>query len=169
MIGTVDFNSATLYRYAALDVDRLRDNLGVGLREDESPEEPTRRAVRAFLQSFVTSMPTGKSNTFANHTLPEVVLVSLRSARPISYVAAFEQPVGLTEHGGYLKGACTQLNDHMAEIEKAYGVTGDPSWVLRVGAATEPLEALGAPLPLTALLDAVDGAVAARLGEAPGA
>lgn len=37
MIGTVEFNSATLYRFAALDADALARNLGTGLREDEPP------------------------------------------------------------------------------------------------------------------------------------
>jgi CRISPR system Cascade subunit CasC len=167
MIGTVDFNSATLYRYAALDVDRLRDNLGVGLREDEPLTEPVRRAVRAFLKGFVASMPTGKINTFGNHTLPEAVLVTLRSARPISIVAAFEEPV-LAPHavGGHLRGACTQLLAHVSDIEKAYDVSGDPSWVLRVGAATEPLAALGTDVTLDGLLDAVGAAVADRLNAA---
>lgn len=164
MIGTVDFNSATLYRYAALDVDRLRDNLGVGLREDEPLTEPVRRAVRAFLQGFVASMPTGKINTFGNHTLPEAVLVTLRSARPISFVAAFEEPVLAPQAvGGHLRGACTQLLAHVSDIEKAYDVSGDPSWVLRVGAATEPLAALGTDVTLDGLLDAVGKAVADRL------
>src|SRR5690606_18175231 len=35
MIGTVEFNAATLYRYAAVDVDLLSANLGAGLRDDQ--------------------------------------------------------------------------------------------------------------------------------------
>ncbi|MFJ6729797.1 type I-E CRISPR-associated protein Cas7/Cse4/CasC [Streptomyces sp. NPDC091281] len=165
MIGTVDFNSATLYRYAALDVDRLRDNLGAGLRADQPLDEPVRRAVRAFLHGFVASMPTGKMNTFGNHTLPEAVLVTLRSARPISFVAAFEEPVLAPQgSGGHLRGACAQLLTHVSEIEKAYEVTDDPSWVLRAGTATEPLAALGAEVTIGGLLDRVSDAVAERLG-----
>ncbi|MEV7287043.1 type I-E CRISPR-associated protein Cas7/Cse4/CasC [Streptomyces sp. NPDC093252] len=164
MIGTVDFNSATLYRYAALDVDRLRDNLGDGRRSDQPPHEPVRRAVSAFLRGFIASMPTGKINTFGNHTLPEAVIVTLRSARPISFVAAFEEPV-LTPlgSGGHLRGACAQLLAHISDIEKAYEVTGDPSWVLRAGTATEPLLALGTEVTIGGLLDAVGDAVTARL------
>ncbi|WP_250298966.1 type I-E CRISPR-associated protein Cas7/Cse4/CasC [Streptomyces sp. A 4/2] len=164
MIGTVDFNSATLYRYAALDVDRLRDNLGVGRRPDQPLDEPVRRAVRAFLEGFVASMPTGKINTFGNHTLPEAVIVTLRSARPISFVAAFEEPVLAPQgSGGHLRGACAQLLAHVSDIEKAYEVTGNPRWVLRAGAATEPLAALGIAVTLSGLLDGVSDAVAERL------
>lgn len=93
MIGTIDFNSATLYRYAALDIDLLEHNLGQGLDDDESPATPVRRAVEAFVDGFIASLPTGKINTFGNHTLPDAVIVKLRAARPISFVSAFENPV----------------------------------------------------------------------------
>ncbi|WP_435193190.1 type I-E CRISPR-associated protein Cas7/Cse4/CasC [Streptomyces sp. NRRL F-5630] len=164
MIGTVEFNSATLYRYAALDVDRLRDNLGTGVRSDEDRDQPVHRAVDAFLRAFVQSMPTGKANTFANQTLPDAVIVTLRSARPISFVGAFEEPVvAPLGAGGHLRGACAQLAGYVADIEKAYGVSGDPSWVLRAGTATEPLAALGTAVGLEELVREVGEAVAARL------
>ncbi|MFE9251712.1 type I-E CRISPR-associated protein Cas7/Cse4/CasC [Streptomyces sp. NPDC007088] len=164
MIGTVEFNSATLYRYAAVDVDRLRENLGTGVRPDEGKDQPVHRAVDAFLRAFVQSMPTGKSNTFANQTLPDAVIVTLRSARPISFVGAFEEPViAPLGTGGHLRGACAQLGGYVSGIEKAYGVSGDPSWVLRAGAATEPLAALGTAVGLEELVREVGEAVAARL------
>ncbi|MFF1794402.1 type I-E CRISPR-associated protein Cas7/Cse4/CasC, partial [Kitasatospora sp. NPDC058263] len=113
MIGTVDFNSATLYRYAAVDVDRLQENLGRGLDEGASPAAPVRRAVEVFLDGFVSSLPTGKINTFGNHTLPDVVIVKLRSTRPISFVSAFERPVVADEFGGYLETACERLVEYV--------------------------------------------------------
>nr|MBA3339867.1 type I-E CRISPR-associated protein Cas7/Cse4/CasC [Geodermatophilaceae bacterium] len=69
MIGTVEFNSSTLYRYATVDVNRLQDNLG--------DAGAARRAVEAFIDAFVTSMPSGKQNTFANRTLPDAVLIQV--------------------------------------------------------------------------------------------
>ena len=62
MIGTIEFASATLYRYATINVDMLRENLG-----DDSVAD---RAIELFVDSFVRSMPTGKITTFANRTLP---------------------------------------------------------------------------------------------------
>ncbi|MYW11308.1 type I-E CRISPR-associated protein Cas7/Cse4/CasC [Streptomyces sp. SID2563] len=164
MIGTVEFNSATLYRYAAVDVDRLRENLGTGVRPDEREDQPVHRAVDAFLRAFVQSMPTGKAHTFANQTLPDAVIVTLRSARPISFVGAFEEPVvAPLGTGGHLRGACAQLVGYVSDIEKAYGVSGDPSWVLRAGTATESLAALGTAVGLEELVHEVGEAVAARL------
>ncbi|MGW2281886.1 type I-E CRISPR-associated protein Cas7/Cse4/CasC [Streptomyces sp. NPDC001770] len=163
MIGTVEFNSATLYRYAALDVDRLRDNLGTSVHPDLE-DQPVRRAVESFLRGFMMSMPSGKSNTFANQTLPDAVVVTLRSARPISFVGAFEEPVvAPLGTGGHLRGACAQLLRYVSDIEKAYGVSGDPSWVLRAGTVTEPLAALGTTVGLEELVHEVGESVTARL------
>ncbi|CAL9569700.1 type I-E CRISPR-associated protein Cas7/Cse4/CasC [Streptomyces sp. enrichment culture] len=143
MIGTIDFNSATLYRYAALGVHQLAANLGQGLREDEPRTEPVRRAVEAFVHSFVESLPTGKINTFGNHTQPDAVVVTLRTGRPISFVAAFEDPVR-SDGGGHLREASDRLAEYALDVERAYG---DPettrTWVLRVGPATQKLAQLG--------------------------
>jgi CRISPR system Cascade subunit CasC len=165
MIGTVEFNSATLYRYAALDVDLLGKNLGKGLREDAPSIEPVRRAVEAFVQGFITSLPTGKVNTFANHTLPDVVIVKPRTVRPVSFVAAFEEPCRADQAiGGHLRQACERLAAYIPDIERAYGIESDsPTWVLRVGAGTEPLADLGTELPLPELIQAVGAHVADRL------
>ncbi|GHF36090.1 type I-E CRISPR-associated protein Cas7/Cse4/CasC [Streptomyces griseosporeus] len=164
MIGTVDFNSATLYRYAALGVHQLAANLGQGLREDEPRTEPVRRAVDAFVQAFVSSLPTGKINTFGHHTQPDAVIVRLRATRPISYVAAFEDPVR-SDGGGHLREAADRLAAYAADVERAYG---DPettrTWVLRVGSATGKLAELGTETGTQReLTAAVAQAVAERL------
>jgi CRISPR system Cascade subunit CasC len=163
MIGTVEFNSATLYRYAALDADQLRHNLGSGLREDEPSTAPLRRAVEAFVEGFITSLPTGKLNTFGNHTLPDAVLVKLRSRRPISFVSAFEEPTQEETGTGNMRQACEKLAAYVPEIERAYGVEDDTvTWVLRAGKSTEALVGLGTSVSLTELVSAVGEAVTAR-------
>ncbi|WP_420168343.1 type I-E CRISPR-associated protein Cas7/Cse4/CasC [Streptomyces violaceoruber] len=163
MIGTVDFNSSTLYRYAALDVNRLQENLGAG-HDDARPTEPTRRAVMAFLEGFVTSLPTGKINTFGNQTLPAAVIVKLRTRRPVSYVAAFEEPVRMGEGGGFLRQSCERLAAFVPELEKSFGLDDGPEgWVLRVGEETQGLASLGRSVGLAELLTSVGEAVVDRL------
>lgn len=166
MIGTVEFTSATLYRYAAVDVDLLSRNLGRGMREDEPTTEPVRRAIEAFVQCFLTSLPTGKINTFGNHTLPDAVVVKIRSSRPISFVAAFEEPCQADpETGGHLRQASEALASYIPEIERAYGVGEDaPTWVVRVGKSTQALSTLGVELSLPELVKAVGTEVARRQG-----
>ncbi|WP_344045777.1 type I-E CRISPR-associated protein Cas7/Cse4/CasC [Streptomyces thermoalcalitolerans] len=165
MIGTVDFNSATLYRYAAVDVDELQRNLGLGLRDDEAPSAPVEKAVTAFLEAFITSLPTGKVNTFGNHTLPSAVIVKLRDRRPVSFVSAFEEPVPQGPGGGYLRESCRRLAAYVPDLERQYGIETpqDHSWVFRVGDETEALTELGQQVSLKALLQDVGNAVAQRL------
>ncbi|MET7556475.1 type I-E CRISPR-associated protein Cas7/Cse4/CasC [Streptomyces albidoflavus] len=163
MIGTIDFNSSTLYRYAAVDVDELHRNLGVGLDPEQSPSVPAAKALTSFLEAFITSLPTGKINTFAHHTRPSVVVVKLRERWPLSFVGAFETPVPRSESGGFLRQSCEQLTTHMTEMERAYGLDSDPTWVFRVGKETESLAGLGGALTLDALLGQVGSAVAERL------
>ncbi|MPY33893.1 type I-E CRISPR-associated protein Cas7/Cse4/CasC [Streptomyces adustus] len=164
MIGTVDFNSATLYRYAALGVHQLAANLGEGLREDEPRTEPVRRAVEAFVHSFIASLPTGKINTFGHHTLPDAVVVKLRTTRPISFVAAFEDPIR-GDQGGHVREACDRLAAYIPDIERAYGHEESTlTWVLRVGPNTLKLADLGTESDtLGDLVTAVGHAVAQRL------
>jgi CRISPR system Cascade subunit CasC len=168
MIGTVEFNSATLYRYAAVDVDLLRRNLGAGLRDDEPLTEPVRRAVEAFVQCFLISLPTGKINTFGNHTLPDAVVVKLRDSRPINLVAAFEEPCRADqETGGHMRQAAEALVSYLDDVERSYGIAdGDPTWILQVGRNTEALTRLGSGLSMPNLIAAVGAEVARRQDQA---
>jgi CRISPR system Cascade subunit CasC len=86
MLGTVEYNSATLYRYATVAAHELLEQLA----GDKSALEA---AIKEFTRAFITSMPTGKQNTFANRTLPDAVLISVRTDQPVNLVGAFEEPV----------------------------------------------------------------------------
>ncbi|MET9959484.1 type I-E CRISPR-associated protein Cas7/Cse4/CasC [Streptomyces sp. NPDC006326] len=167
MIGTIDFNSATLYRYAAVDIDLLAKNLDAGLTDEErKTRDPVRRAVEAFIEGFTLSMPTGKLNTFGNNTLPDAVVVKLRSARPVSFVGAFETPVaqqGSME--GHVRAACEALAAHIPAVEDAFGAAADHTWIVRVGEQTRALAPLGDQVNLRELVAAVGEAVTERLGK----
>ncbi|MFT4192235.1 MAG: type I-E CRISPR-associated protein Cas7/Cse4/CasC [Comamonas sp.] len=86
MIGQIEFNSATFYRYAVLDVNKLLSNL-------QGDRELALSAIEAFAQALVRAIPTGKQNTFAAHNPPEFIGVSLRHASPLNLANAFEKPV----------------------------------------------------------------------------
>ncbi|MEU5160142.1 type I-E CRISPR-associated protein Cas7/Cse4/CasC [Streptomyces sp. NPDC020875] len=164
MIGSIDFNSATLYRYAAVDVNELHKNLGSGLDDDESAPTPAEKAVGAFVEAFITSLPTGKINTFGHHTLPAAVIVKLRTSRPISFVGAFEQPVRQGKDGGFMRASCERLAGYVPDLEKQYGDGADvPSWVLRVGPETDALANLGTEVTRAQLVKDVEDAVSRQL------
>ncbi|OWV05220.1 type I-E CRISPR-associated protein Cas7/Cse4/CasC [Micromonospora wenchangensis] len=157
MIGTVEFNSSTLYRYATLDVDALHRTLGDG--------DATRAAVEAFLTAFVRSMPTGKQNTFAHRTLPDAVLVRMRDSQPINLVGAFETPVRETHTAGRVELAAAALAKHTVAVENAFGERPTASWVTQVGEKTAVLADLGKAVSLGELVSGVGEHVALALGQ----
>lgn len=120
MIGVVEYNSSTLYRYATVAVHNLAKELG-----DE--KHATAEAVAAFAKAFIQSMPTGKQNTFANRTLPDAVLVTVRNDQPVNFVGAFEEPVWTSE-GGYVKKSIEKMEAYAENIYKNYLGTPQESW-----------------------------------------
>lgn len=112
MIGTIEYNASTYYRYAVVNVDLLRENLG--------HEGATREALSAFIDAFTTSMPSGKQNTFANGTLPSAVLVFVGEGQSSNFAEAFEVPI--KEQGdGYVRPASRALSDYATAMFEAWG------------------------------------------------
>ena len=160
MIGTVEFNSSTLYRYATVDVNRLAESLG--------DVTATRRAVEAFVKAFVESMPTGKQNTFANRTLPDAVVVMIRDSQPVNLVGAFEDAVVPQVGRTRLEVAARRLAERAVEVGAVLGQVPVTTWAVAVGAARTGLraqEVQAAWVTLPTLYPAVGEVVGGRLGE----
>lgn len=151
MIGDVEFNSATFYRYANVDVDRLLDTLG--------DANATVQAVTAFVDAFSTTVPNGKINTFAHNTLPDLVVVNLRDTQAVNLVGAFERPIA----GDIVVNATKVLVEREQEIDASYGTTPVRTWVVRVGKDTEAADQLAARQSLRDVLTELGDAVATRL------
>ncbi|MGY2119150.1 type I-E CRISPR-associated protein Cas7/Cse4/CasC [Nocardia gipuzkoensis] len=109
MIGSIGFNSATLYRYATIGLDQLRTNLG--------ETDAVLDAVDLFLDSFARSIPTGYGNSFAHRTLPSLVAVVVREDQPVNLVSAFEKPVASP------RGGIAELSAQRLAAEHLRGVT----------------------------------------------
>lgn len=131
MLGNVEFNSATLYRYANVAVHKFMEQLG--------DKDAVVNAVKLFVKSFANSMPTGKANTFANQTLPQLVLVTIRKDRPINLVNAFETPV--KGNDGYVKKSIENL---IEEFKKTGKFVDEPAASMYVSAEdVDGLKAIG--------------------------
>lgn len=113
MLGTVEYNSSTLYRYANVAAHELLNQLG-------SVEDAV-GAIKLFVEAFAKSLPTGKVNTFANQTLPQAILVSIRDDRPVNLVSAFEEPV--RSNDGYVEKSIKKL---LKEEEKVLKFVNKP-------------------------------------------
>lgn len=131
MIDTVGFNSSTLYRYATVNIDALKEQL-----QDASAAV---EGVVAFVEAFVKSMPSGKQNTFANHTLPEDVVVVLRGTQPISAADAFEEPVKRKDGVSVSRQGIERLGNRLNEIRVNYGEEPVKAWYVASGGEVESL------------------------------
>ena len=108
MIDTIEFNSSVLYRYGNVAIHELLKQL--------DSKESTINAIKLFVEAFSNSLPTGKINTFANQTLPSLLIISLRKDRPVNLVSAFEKPV--RTKGGYLDKSIERLANEFKKVDK---------------------------------------------------
>lgn len=108
MLGTIEFNSSTLYRYANVAIHEFANQI--------KNKEDVIKAIKLYVKAFANSMPTGKINTFANQTLPQFVMVTLRKDRPVNLISAFEEPVKYSN--GYTKASIEKLIKESKKIEK---------------------------------------------------
>ncbi|MEV0760404.1 type I-E CRISPR-associated protein Cas7/Cse4/CasC [Nocardia sp. NPDC050435] len=154
MIGLVEFNSSTLYRYATLNVAMLRENLG--------DDKATIAATSTFVSAFVTSMPTGKQNTFANRTLPDVVLISVRTDQPVSLVNAFEDPINAVGAARAANAAKALVTRYQA-LEKSFGNGKTVNFVVTTGDGEGHLEELGEPESLSSAVEKITAVVETAL------
>lgn len=132
MLGTVQMMSSTLYRFASIDFESLASNLG--------SREAAVEAATAFAKSFIRSLPTGKLNTFANWTMPELVYVTIRDDRAVSLVNAFETPVDAAPGHSRRQAAAEALAAEATQIESMYGLAPAASWILAQDELASPFE-----------------------------
>lgn len=100
-LGTMEFNSSTLYRYATMNITDLQNQIGASVSD----------AVQGFAKAFICSMPTGKQNSYANRTLPDMVYVTIRNDQPVNLSGAFEKPV-TSRNEGYAEKSVSTLADY---------------------------------------------------------
>ena len=149
-LGTVEYNSSTLYRYASVNVKDLSDNLG----------EDTPLAVRNFVEAFLLSMPTGKIATFANRTVPNAVYVTVRTDQPVNMAAAFEKPVSVDEEGGFVEGSKNAFIKYAKSVYSAFVDEPENNWTIG-----ESMEALGKSIGLKSMLLELETYIANKLAE----
>ncbi len=143
-LGTVEYNSSTLYRYATVNVMELAGRLGAA---------QTAETVRAFGEAFLFSMPTGKQNTFANRTLPDAIYVTLREDQPVNLCGAFERAVPRSAQG-YAAPSKAALVQYAQQMYSSFAEAPAQSFTVGSG-----LEELAPAQTAKAMLDALEKAV----------
>ena len=116
MIGTLEFNSAVYYRYAAVNLDMLADadHLGTLSAEDR------KKVVGAFIKATVMAVPGARKNSMNANVPPSYVLGIYKEAgQPIQLINAFEAPVRGT---GLVEASRKALEAHHASLKTAWGI-----------------------------------------------
>ncbi len=117
-LGTMEFNSSTLYRYATVNVMDLFKTIGTDVAD----------AVVGFARAFVFSMPTGKQNSYANRTLPDLIYVTIREDQPVNFSGAFEEPVKGKE--GFVRESKNKLFNYAKDVYDKYCTKPKYSFVI---------------------------------------
>ena len=163
MIGTIEFNSATLYRYATLAVHLLAENLA-------GEPEAIKSAAATFTDAFVRSIPDGHSNSFAHRTLPHLVAVTIRRDQPVNLVSGYEQPVYAGARGIAAESALRLAEEHKA-VAETWSLSDAPtaaSYTFTGKTGAELAETYGPSIPLKDLLSTVRTHTGAYLAEEAG-
>lgn len=114
MLGTVEFNSACFYRYANVDLEQLKANLG-------GDEDLAQRTIDAFLRASIAAIPTGKQNSFAAQNPPSFVMAVARRSGLWSLANAFLRPIRPDDGGDLVEKSVAALDQYWGELTSMYG------------------------------------------------
>jgi CRISPR system Cascade subunit CasC len=131
MTGTLEFISATYYRYVGLNLGLLwnKDHLELLSTEDRG------KVVDAFLRASILAVPGARQNSMNAHTLPGYVLgVTRDNGQPLQLVNAFESPV--RPKNGLMEASVAALKEHHEQMKKTWGITS----TVEVAIPDKPLE-----------------------------
>ena len=115
MTGTLEFTSATYYRYAALNLDLLAKHLAA-----LSPEQ-RKTVVKTFIAAAIQAVPGARKNSMNAHTLPCYVLGLVKEkGQPIQLINAFEKPVA--SKNGIADASVTALKAHHEQLKTTWSI-----------------------------------------------
>lgn len=113
-INTLGFNSSCFYRYARIDWDQLVENL--------KDIDLARLTVKAFLQTSIVAVPSGKQNSTAAHNPPSFLLAVVRTdGMGWNLANAFEKPVHARSDSSLVEESITALDTYWGRLETVYG------------------------------------------------
>ena len=149
-LGTIEFNSSTLYRYGTVAAHNL-------YKELNGETDALEKAITEFVRAFISSMPSGKQNTFAAFTPPSAVYVALRADTPVNLAGAFEKAVKAGGEG-FSSSSIRRLNEYAQSVYADFVSEPSVSFIIGVG-----LEELGDRVSLEQLLERIGKEVSGRI------
>lgn len=108
-MGSLEFNSATYYRYVSLDIGQLAQTMG---------EADLKKAIAAFAKALFVAVPSARQTTQSGASPWEFARVMVRKGQRLQ--VPFETPVKARE-GGYLQPSVEALTGYLDKKEKLAG------------------------------------------------
>lgn len=108
-MGSLEFNSATYYRYISLDLGQLAQTMGA---------DDLKKAIAAFTQALFIAVPNARQTTQSGASPWEFARVLVRKGQRLQ--VPFETPVKARE-GGYLQPSIDSLKAYLDKKEKLAG------------------------------------------------
>ena len=119
MTGTLEFNSATYYRFAALNLDMLADEGHLGALSQEERQA----VVAAFIEATIKAIPSARKNTMNANTMPAYVLGVVRNeGHPVQLVNAFEKSLPSSAKG-YTQESIESLRAEYQKLKETWDIT----------------------------------------------
>ncbi|MFA4945601.1 MAG: type I-E CRISPR-associated protein Cas7/Cse4/CasC [Lentisphaeria bacterium] len=129
MTGTLEFNSACYYRYAALNLDLLfaqKDKKGnptanLSCLAGDENVNVRRKIVDTFIRATLQAVPGARKNSMNAHTLPVYVLGIVKDqGQPIQLINAFEKPVRGKD--GLAAASVEAMKAHHEALKKTWSI-----------------------------------------------
>ena len=108
-MGSLEYNSATYYRYISLDLGQLTQSMG---------EQDLKKAIAAFTKALFVAVPDARQTTQSGASPWEFARVLVRKGQRLQ--VPFETPVKARE-GGYLNPSVESLKGYLDKKEKLTG------------------------------------------------
>lgn len=164
MTSTLEFNSATYYRFAALNIDELAkdDHLGDIVEDGKMVRsiETRKQVVKTFLKATIQAIPSARKTTMNGNTLPVYVLGVVREkGHPIQLVNAFETPVRRSEKG-FAVESVNRMNIEYSDIKDTWGIDSVFAKAVVKGSLKEQVKENLGSIETCSLDDLIDGMVA---------
>lgn len=114
-MGMTEFNSAVYYRYAAINLDQLKKNLG------DVTQETYASIIKAFCEATLLAVPHARETTMNAATLPSYAKIVCRNqGSPLQAINAFEKAI--TPKDGYMTPSIESLENHWSEMCEFFGI-----------------------------------------------
>ena len=110
-MGSLEFNSATYYRYVSLDLGQLYESLG--------GDQFLPQAVSSFIKALYVAVPSARQTTQAGACSWDFAEVYVRKGQGMQL--SFETPIQKDNNGGFLSNSIDYVKSTLAKKEKLSG------------------------------------------------